>query len=79
MGILSIYWGKEFLCLRNHDNTCISGLPEDMQEPIMNIPFHSLLYFKVKHILFWINLKYTFVLGQLNLNEERQDNNFAGL
>ena len=70
---------RKFLCLVNHDNTCISGLPEDMQKPIMNKPFYSLLYFKVKKLLFWIKLKYTFVLGQLNLKEERQDNKIAGL
>ena len=47
MGVLSITNGKEFLTLVNHDNTCISGLPEDMKVPIMNIPFYSRLYFKV--------------------------------
>ena len=47
MGVLSIPSGKEFLSLMNHYNTCISGLLEDMKEPIMNNPFYSLLYFKV--------------------------------
>ena len=46
-GVLSIPSGKEFLSLVNHDNTCISGLPEDMKEPIVCIPFYSLLYLKV--------------------------------
>ena len=47
MGVLSISSGKEFLYLMNHDNTCFSGLPEDVGEPIMNLHFYSLLYFKV--------------------------------
>ena len=76
MGILSIHWGKEFLCLRNHDNTCISGLQEDLKVPIINIRFYSRLY---KNFKFKIKLKYTFVLGQLNLNKAIQENKIAGL
>ena len=38
MGVLSLLSGKELLCLVNPDNICISGLKEDIKEPIMNVP-----------------------------------------